>query len=128
MKLEKKYFNLREVSEMLNIEQHVIRYWDSIDPKTKKVRIEGLSYRTKGGTRFFNRIQIKKISKIKNILEENGSRNNLLKLASKIISKDKIHINKAENEQINYNKDSIIETKDIIKIRKIINNLKKLIN
>ena len=41
--INKKYFNISEVAKMLQIEEHKIRYWDSIDPKTNKLRIEGIS-------------------------------------------------------------------------------------
>ena len=41
--INKKYLNISEVSKMLQIEEHKIRYWDSIDPKTNKYRIEGIS-------------------------------------------------------------------------------------
>ncbi|GIR14025.1 MAG: hypothetical protein CM15mP24_2680 [Candidatus Pelagibacterales bacterium] len=33
--INKKYLNISEVSKMLQIEEHKIRYWDSIDPKNK---------------------------------------------------------------------------------------------
>ena len=36
----KKYLNIREVSKLLDIKEHVIRYWDSVDPKTNKLRVE----------------------------------------------------------------------------------------
>ena len=29
----KKYINIKEVSKLLDLKEHVIRYWDSIDPK-----------------------------------------------------------------------------------------------
>ena len=48
---EKQYKNIKEVSKLLNIKEHVIRHWDSIDPKTTKIRFQGLSIRSKGGTR-----------------------------------------------------------------------------
>ena len=35
---EKKYYSIREVSQMLDIKEHVIRHWDSIDPKTNKIK------------------------------------------------------------------------------------------
>ena len=44
----KKYLNIREVSKLLDIKEHVIRYWDSIDPKTKKIRVEGISTKSNG--------------------------------------------------------------------------------
>ena len=34
--MNKKYLNINEVSKLLDIKEHVIRYWDSIDPKTNK--------------------------------------------------------------------------------------------
>ena len=57
----KKYLNISEVSKMLQIEEHKIRYWDSIDPKTHKYRVEGISTKSKGGTRYFNKENIKKL-------------------------------------------------------------------
>ena len=36
--IHKKYLNISEVSKILQIEEHKIRYWDSIDPKTKKLK------------------------------------------------------------------------------------------
>jgi len=93
MKSEKKYYSIREVSQMLNIKPHVIRHWDSIDPKTKKIRIENLSIRTNGGTRYFNKSHITKLINLQNILKENGKRNYSLNLASKIILQNK-HIEK----------------------------------
>ena len=125
MKNEKKYFSIREVSEILNIKEHVIRHWDSIDPKTNKLRIEGLSIRTKGGTRFFNKSHIKKLANLNSLLLENGKRNYSLDLASKIISKNK-HILPIENKDSSI--DSLSSTKKIRKIREITNKLKNLLN
>ena len=123
---DKKYYSIREVSEMLDIKEHVIRHWDSIDPKTKKFRIEDLSIRTKGGTRFFNKSHIKRISKLKNILKENGKRNYTLDLASKFISQ-----NKNKNNDINKNAYLKSDSADYVdkykKVRKITKNLKNLI-
>ena len=123
---DKKYYSIREVSEMLDIKEHVIRHWDSIDPKTKKLRIEDLSIRTNGGTRFFNKSHIKRISKIKNILKENGKRNYTLDLASKFISQ-----NKNKNNDINKNAYLKSDSADYVdkykKVRKITKNLKNLI-
>ena len=50
-----KLISISEVSKMLQIEEHKIRYWDSLDPKTKKYRIDGISTKSKGGTRYFNK-------------------------------------------------------------------------
>ena len=53
--MNKKYLNISEVSKMLQIEEHKIRYWDSLDPKTNKYRIEGISTKSNAGTRYFNK-------------------------------------------------------------------------
>ena len=62
--ISKKYLNISEVSKILQIEEHKIRYWDSIDPKTNKYRVEGISTKSKGGTRYFNKENIIKLEKI----------------------------------------------------------------
>ncbi len=128
---EKKYYSISEVSRLLDIKEHVIRHWDSLDPKTNKFRIENLSIRTKGGTRFFNESHIKKLSILKNLLSENGKRNYSLTLASKIISQNIKNINKINLTDINKaesNKDNIHKIADkLIKIKNIANNLKKLL-
>ncbi len=71
---------------MLQIEEHKIRYWDSLDPKTKKYRVEGISTKSKGGTRYFNRENIKKLQKLNNILYDGNKQNYSIKLAEKILS------------------------------------------
>ena len=101
--MSKKYFNIREVSKYLNIKEHVIRYWDSIDPKTKKLRIEGISTKSSGGTRYFNNENIQKLQKLKAILYENGNQIQSLKLAEKLV-------NSKKKSKINEN--SIIPTKE----------------
>tara|TARA_B100000700_G_C14497284_1_gene602413 strand:- start:74 stop:436 length:363 start_codon:yes stop_codon:yes gene_type:complete len=112
-KLNKQYYNIKEVSNLLNLKEHVIRHWDSIDPKTKKLRIEGLSTRSKGGTRYFNKDNIKKLSNLKNVLFENGKHNYSLQLADKIISKKR------------RNKEASINDNNIDKLSNIVKNLKK---
>ena len=86
----KKYLNISEVSKILQIEEHKIRYWDSIDPKTNKYRIEGISTKSKGGTRYFNKDNIKKLKKLKSILYDGKHHNYSIKLADKIISSNKL--------------------------------------
>ena len=84
--INKKYLNISEVSKLLKIEEHKIRYWDSVDPKTNKYRIEGISTKSKGGTRYFNMENIKKLQKLKKILYEGDSQNYSIKLAEKILN------------------------------------------
>ena len=126
MHKNKQYYNISEVSKILNLKEHVIRHWDSVDPKTNKLRIEGLSIRTKGGTRYFNQTHIKKLSNIKNILFEEGRHNYSLDLVNKIISSKKLE--KQFNDNLttsNPNKD-IDKSNNSQKLIKILNKLRKL--
>ena len=91
----KKYLNITEVSELLNLKEHIIRYWDSVDPKTRKLRIDGISTKTNGGTRYFNKENIIKLEKIKNLLYKDGNQNYTLDLVNKILA------NRNLNNQIN---------------------------
>ncbi len=101
--INKKYLNISEVSKMLQIEEYKIRYWDSIDPKTNKYRIEGISTKSKGGTRYFNRENIKKLKKLKSILYEGNKQNYSIKLAERILSSTNKHdYIKIEKNSANY--------------------------
>jgi DNA-binding transcriptional MerR regulator len=74
---KKTYYSISEVSKMLNIQEHTIRFWDS--------KLPDLSKRdTKGKTRFFNLKQIQKLSKLNYILKKNDS----ITLAYEILSKN----------------------------------------
>ena len=128
MQKNKQYYNIKEVSKILNLKEHVIRHWDSLNPKTNKLRIEGLSIRTKGGTRYFNQGHIKKLSNIKNILFEEGKHNYSLDLVNKIISSKKlekqINYGKIDNHYNNKNESIDINNKTL---KNIIIKLKRLI-
>ena len=128
MHKNKQYYNISEVSKILNLKEHVIRHWDSVDPKTNKLRIEGLSIRTKGGTRYFNQTHINKLSNIKNILFEEGKHNYSLDLVNKIMSSKKLYKNNTGEVDLAF-KDKNLPTdiKTQVKLKKIINNLKSLI-
>ena len=126
MHKNKQYYNISEVSKILNLKEHVIRHWDSVDPKTNKLRIEGLSIRTKGGTRYFNQTHIKKLSNIKNILFEEGKHNYSLDLVNKIISSKKLEKQFHDNlttSSPNQDKDKSNNSQNLIKI---LNKLRKL--
>tara|TARA_B100001540_G_C15656509_1_gene573532 strand:- start:478 stop:858 length:381 start_codon:yes stop_codon:yes gene_type:complete len=125
MQKNKQYYNIREVSKILDLKEHVIRHWDSVDPKTDKLRIEGLSIRTKGGTRIFNQSHIKKLLNVKNILYEEGRPNYSLDLVNKIISSKK-HARNEGDLSFN-NKNLPVDFKNQVKLKKIIKNLKSLI-
>ena len=118
MTLKKTYYSISEVSKMLNIHEHTIRFWDS--------KIPNLSKRDqKGKTRFFNLMQIEKISQLSIILKNNDS----ITLAYEILSK-----NNNKNSLIKYNKvdnqisDSLKNSQNIIKLKKISDKLKNLLN
>ena len=124
--ISKKYLNISQVSKMLQIEEYKIRYWDSIDPKTNKYRIEGLSTKSKGGTRYFNKENIKKLTKLKSILYDGKNQNYSMKLAEKILSSNyKSSNNKDENYSNNQHVDNIEKIEQILnKMRLLLNNNK----
>ena len=66
--IEKRYKNIKEVAAELNIKEHIIRYWDSVDQKTNKIRFQGLSTRNQKGIRFFNKENVKVKSLQKKLL------------------------------------------------------------
>ena len=121
--ISKKYLNISQVSKMLEIEEYKIRYWDSIDPKTNKYRIEGLSTKSKGGTRYFNKDNIKKLTTLKNILYDGNKQNFSIKLAEKILSSNNKSINNKYND--NPNNQLIYNTE---KIEQILNKMRLLLN
>ena len=108
---QKQYKNIKEVSKLLNIKEHVIRYWDSIDPKTEKIRIQGLSTRNRGGTRYFNRDNINKLEQLKDLLFENGKHNYSLDLANKILSSKKNKVSELKKSNITPSKKVEIKLK-----------------
>tara|TARA_B100000886_G_scaffold24677_1_gene15809 strand:- start:86 stop:475 length:390 start_codon:yes stop_codon:yes gene_type:complete len=118
----KKYLNISEVSKILQIEEHKIRYWDSIDPKTKKYRIDGISTKSKGGTRYFNKENINKLKSLKKILYDGNNHNYSIKLADKILSSNaKLDNQKSSNLTNNLN---LI---NIEKIDQILNKMRILL-
>ena len=125
--INKKYLNISEVSKMLQIEEYKIRYWDSIDPKTNNYRIEGISTKSKGGTRYFNKENIKKLEKLKNILYNGNNQNYSLKLAERILSSNnKLFHQKEYNYLDNQNLNNIEKIEQILnKMRLLLNNNKK---
>ena len=118
----KKYLNIKEVSNAIGIEEHTIRYWDSIDPKTNKLRIEGISTRSNKGTRYFNRDNINKLTKLKSLLEESG--NQSIKLADKFISINK-NMNKTKNSQVLHL--NPIDQEKLKKANQILAKMRKLV-
>ena len=121
--INKKYFNISEVSKILQIEEHKIRYWDSIDPKTNKYRIEGISTKSKGGTRYFNKENIKKLEKLKKILYDGNNQNYSIKLAEKILSSNSKLSNEKDEIYRNYQ-----HLHNVKKIEQILNKMRLLLN
>jgi len=122
--MNKKYLNIKEVSKLLNIKEHVIRYWDSKDPKTNQFRIEGISIRSKGGTRYFNKDNIIKLQKIRDILFENGESNYSLNLANKIINLKKNHKFPIKNRSLS---DDNLDGQKLKKMNVILNKMRTII-
>ncbi len=120
----KKYLNIREVSQMLDLEEYTIRYWDSHNPKTNKLRFEGLSTKSKKGTRYFNIENINRLKQLKELLYDNGKQNYTLNLANKlmIINKKKpgLDKNSIKNE-------SLIQSDKYEKIDQILNKMRFLL-
>ena len=115
---KKTYYSISEVSKMLNIQEHTIRFWDSKLPDLSKRN-------NKGKTRFFNFKQIEKILKLNDILKKNDS----ITLAYEILSKNN---NKNPSIKINNNDnlkgDSLKIRTNIVKIKNISKKLKNLLN
>ena len=116
----KKYLNIKEASKIIGLKEHVIRYWDSMDPKTNKLRIDGISTKSRAGTRYFNKENLKKLQNLKELIYENGTTNPTLKLAEKLIlkksNKIKTFIDNDLNPE-NYQKLSMIlkKMRDLLK-------------
>ena len=121
--INKKYLNISEVSKMLQIEEYKIRYWDSIDPKTNNYRIEGISTKSKGGTRYFNKENIKKLEKLKSVLYKGNNQNYSFKLTEKILSLNNKQNNQKDNKYSNNQNLNNIE-----KINQILNKMRLLLN
>ena len=124
--IEKQYKNIKEVSKLLNIKEHVIRYWDSIDPKTEKIRILGLSTRNRGGIRYFNKDNINKLERLKAVLFENGKHNYSLDLANKILSSKKNRVSDLAKSNITANITSSKKAEIKLKLEEILIKLRDL--
>ena len=112
---QKQYKNIKEVSKLLNIKEHVIRYWDSIDSKTDKIRIQGLSTRNRGGIRYFSKDNIYRLEQLKAVLFENGKHNYSLDLANIILSSKKNKI--SDHKKFNITQNIISSKKADIKLK-----------
>ena len=119
MIFKKTYYSISEVSKMLNIHEHTIRFWDSKLPDLSKRE-------NKGKTRFFNLKQIGKLSKLNDILKKNDS----ITLANEILSKRNSYKSNQFNlgDSAEKKTDTKLNQQKFNKIRAISNNLKNLIS
>ena len=104
----KKYLSLREVAEILAIEQHKIRYWDEI----LKLSVgKGAKERLGGGNRYFDNKSLKKLEKLKGYLDEKGNLISSINMAKTIISnkseKYTYENNNSKSQFISYNNEKI---------------------
>jgi len=111
---EKKYKSISEVSQILNLKKHVIRYWDA--------KFDGLSVRLNSNKqRFFNNENIRKLREIKNVLYKDGKHNYSLDLANSIANKK--YIKQQEEKKFA----SISSENYIFELREISQNLKSIL-
>ena len=115
----KKYLNIKEASKIIGLKEHVIRYWDSMDPKTNKLRIDGISTKSRAGTRYFNKDNLKKLQNLKDLIYENGTANPTLRLAEKLILK--------KNNKIKSFIDNDLSSKNSENFSKILKKMRDLL-
>ena len=111
---DKIYKTISEVAKILNVNIHVIRYWDS------KLGISQQSNTNK--KKFFNNSEINKLKKLKNTLYHNGKYNYSLDLAKNILN------NKVKFNNISQNVKKLDSNLDIDTLKDIRKNLIKLLN
>ena len=110
----KNFISISEVSEILKIKQHVIRYWDS--------QFEGVSTRfSDRKRRFFNSKNIKKLQTLKKLLHTNGKSHHSIAMARKIIE------NNIVEKKFNSLTEQTYEKIDINQLITISENFKKLV-
>lgn len=119
---DKKYKSIREVSEILDLNMHIIRYWDS--------KFSGISTRLNNNTRrFFNNENIRLLKDLKSTLYSDGKQIYSLDLAKKIIENRNISPKHIKATTSNLEKTtSLSKDFNIDELKKISDNLKKLLN
>ena len=102
---EKTYKTIIEVSKILNLNIHIIRYWDS------KLSISKQSNTNK--KKFFNNHNIEKLRELKETLYLNGKYNYSLDLAKRILNKkDVINLDHEIKSKNKFNIDKLIKIRD----------------
>ena len=112
----KQYYSISEVSKMLNIKEHIIRYWDT------KLKIDDICIRLeKSKRRQFNDLNIKKLKEVQNIIKSDDKHNTVLSLTKKILNE--------KNQKKEYSKQKIYKDKsfEIKSLVRISDSLKELL-
>ena len=115
--VDKKYKSISEVSLLLNINKHVIRYWDS------KFNIS--TRLNKNKQRFFDNENIKRLKDLNNVLYKNGQHNYSLDLANKLTKK--VDQNSTSDKSILNKKNDKNQYVNIESLQIISSNLKKIL-
>ena len=114
MSKNKNYKSISEVSEILKIKQHVIRYWDS--------QFANVSTRLGARKRrFFNLQNIKKLQTLKKLLHTNGKSHYSLEMAKKLIE------GKIMESKFNLSSEQSHYKMGIHKLTNVSENLKRLL-
>ena len=112
----KQYYSISEVSKMLDIKEHIIRYWDS------KLKINDICVRLNTKKRRqFNALNIKRLKEVKEKIRIEGKHNTVLQLTKVLLNNKNQKNNSLKNK---YNSNKIIDIKSLEKISK---SLKKLL-
>ena len=115
---KKTYYSISEVSKIIGVQEHTIRFWDS--------KLPGISKQAeKGKTRFFSVQQINKLEKINNLLKNNDSLSLAFEIASKNNSKNTF-LNSSNSLKLLTDSSNNLSKSNKIEI--IINNLKYLLD
>ena len=113
----KQYYSISEVSKMLNIKEHVIRYWDT------KLKIDNICIRLeKSKRRQFNNLNIKKLKEVQNTIKNDDKHNTVLNLTKKILNKNN---QKKEDSFQKIYKNRSFDIKSLVKISESLKDLLK---
>ena len=113
----KQYYSISEVSKMLNIKEHIIRYWDT------KLKINDICIRLKKSKRRqFNDFNIKKLKEVQNIIKSDDKHNTVLNLTKKILNEKN---QKKEDSKHKIYKFKSFEIKSLVKISDSLKELLK---
>ena len=102
---------------MLNIKEHVIRYWDT------NLKIDNICIRLeKSKRRQFNDLNIKKLKEVQNTIKNDDKHNTVLNLTKKILNNKN---QKKEDSLQKMYKNKFIDIKSLVKISDSLKELLK---